>query len=180
MNDISSPVCVYEGIEFSIRSWKKGDEESLAYHANNKKIYNNLKDIFPHPYTIENANFWIELANSKNPIIDFAIVVEKKAIGGIGFIQGEDVYRLNMEIGFWIGEEFWGKGIMTLAVKQFVKWLFENFKVIRIYASVFAFNKGSMRVLEKASFSMEGRFKDALIKDNLIIDEYIFSILKSE
>ncbi|WP_020527257.1 GNAT family N-acetyltransferase [Flexithrix dorotheae] len=174
------PELIYSNSKFLIRPWQIGDEVTLAQNANNKKIWASLKDIFPYPYTIEDAKTWINLANSKSSTSDFAIVVNGDAVGGIGFIPGEDVYRGNMEIGFWIGEAYWGKGIMTMAVNEMVKWLFDSFQINRIFASVFAFNKGSMRVLEKAGFVLEGKFKKALIKDNQIIDEYIFSILNSK
>ena len=98
---------------FIIREWRRGDEPSLARNANNRKVWINLRDAFPHPYTMEDARRWVEKAGSEYPSTSFAIVVDKEAVGGIGIVLQPDVFRRSAEIGYWLGEEYWGRGIVT-------------------------------------------------------------------
>jgi len=161
-----------------LRPWRVDDAESLTLHANNAAIATNLRDGFPHPYTREHAKQWLEitLADKKNTLL--AIEIDHQAVGGIGIIPGSDVYRLSAEIGYWLSEAYWNQGIMTEAVQTIVRWTFENTAVIRIYAGIFEKNKASMKVLEKAGFRHEATHRDAVIKNNKIMDEYIYAILK--
>src|SRR5262249_44995743 len=100
-----------------IRPWRPGDEESLVIHANNPKIWRNMRDRFPHPYTMEDAREWVRLAGAESPQTNFAIVVDGKAAGGIGLILKDDISRCSAEIGYWLGESLWGRGIVTEAVR---------------------------------------------------------------
>lgn len=157
---------------YTLRQWQSGDEESLMKNANNYNIWRNLKDIFPHPYTIEGAHGWIKIAQ-KSPEA-FAIVIDNEAVGGIGILLKDDIYRKNAEIGYWLGEAHWGKGIMSSAIIEIVDYTFKNYDIHRIYAGVFEYNLVSMRVLEKAGFHQEAVLKQSLFKENQFYDEYIF------
>lgn len=163
---------------FVIRDWRRGDEETLAHHANNPNIFRNVRDRFPHPYTLDDAKGWVEHAGSENPMTNFAIVVDGEAVGGIGFMMQEDIFRRSVEIGYWLGEAFWGRGIVTEAVRAMSEYIFANFDVCRIYAGVFEWNPGSMRVLEKAGFALEGRMRKAATKHGQTIDEFIYALVR--
>jgi ribosomal-protein-alanine N-acetyltransferase len=164
--------------KFTIRNWQTGDESSLVHHANNRKIWRNVRDRFPHPYTLEDAIWWIGFANAENPTVNFAIEIEGVAVGGIGLILRDDVYRLSAEIGYWLGEEFWGRGIVSEALRALTEYAFANFELYRIYAEVFEWNPASMRVLEKAGYQYEGRLRKSVIKDGQIIDACIYATVR--
>ncbi|NDW18502.1 N-acetyltransferase [Dysgonomonas sp. 216] len=166
--------------DYTIRPWQMSDIESLARNANNINIWNNVRDYFPHPYDEEDAKSFIKMASGKNPIQDFSIEVNGKAVGGIGYIPGFDVERINAEIGYWLGEEYWNKGIMGNAIKDMVDYIFENTDIIRLFASVFDFNLASMQVLQKNGFRKLTIFKNAAIKNNKVIDLYYYELLKSK
>lgn len=161
----------------AIRPWQPGDEESLVRHANNRKIWLNVRDAFPHPYTMEDAVGWIEKANEP-PVTNFAIVVESEAVGGVGMILKDDIYRRSAEVGYWLGEQFWGRGLVTEAVRAIIEYAFENFDLCRLYAGVLEWNPASMKVLEKAGFQLEARLRKAVTKDNQTMDEFIYAIIK--
>ena len=164
----------------TLRKWEKADIKSLARNANNKKIWDNLRDEFPYPYTEMAAKQWIDIANEDNPLTNFAIEYNGNAIGGIGIILKTDIFRKNVEIGYWLGEKFWNKGFVTKAVKAMVEYTFDNFNTVRIFAHVFETNIGSIRVLEKCNFRKEAILKNAVIKNNKIQDCHIYSILKED
>ena len=127
-------------MEVTIRPWATGDELELAVQADNKKIFNNVLDYFPNPYTLDEAKKWIKFNSKIDPAINMAILVDGKIAGGIGGKPKEDVYRMNMEVGYFIGEEYWGRGITTIALRNFVDYLFRTFEITRVYAPVFGFN----------------------------------------
>ena len=157
-----------------LRPWQSGDEESLVHHANNRNVWINLADRFPHPYTIENAREWIAPASIQTPPHDFAIVVNDAAVGGVGIILKDGIRRRTAEIGYWLGEEFWGRGIATEALSAMTEYAFAHFDIVRLQASVYEWNQASMRVLEKAGYQREAVLKQNVIKDNCLIDEYIY------
>ena len=159
----------------TIRDWRVGDEPSLVRHANNHKIWLNVRDAFPHPYTTADAEDWIRKASSDDPMISFAIEVDGQAVGGIGLVPQTDIFRRSAEIGYWLGEAYWGRGIVSEAVSAFTEWAFANFDLCRIYAGVFEWNPSSARVLEKAGFEFEGRMKKAVIKEDRTGDELIYA-----
>ena len=159
----------------TIREWRVGDETSLVRHANNHKIWLNVRDAFPHPYTTADAEDWIRKASSDDPMISFAIEVDGQAVGGIGLVPQTDIFRRSAEIGYWLGEAYWGRGIVSEAVGAFTEWAFANFDLCRIYAGVFEWNPSSARVLEKAGFEFEGRMKKAVIKEDRTGDELIYA-----
>jgi RimJ/RimL family protein N-acetyltransferase len=161
-----------------LREWKPADEKSLVKHANNRRIWRNLRDSFPHPYTLADAREWIEIANPVGPITNFAIVVDGAAVGGIGLMLKDDVFRRTAEIGYWLGEEFWGRGIVTEAVCAVTDYAFATFDLCRVYAGVFEWNAASMRVLEKAGYEFECRMKKSVTKDGQTIDEVIYAVVR--
>jgi RimJ/RimL family protein N-acetyltransferase len=165
------------GEGFILRPFSITDKKPLTKHANNKKISDNLRDRFPFPYTEEGAEWFINFVLSNNdPVKNFVIEINGEAAGAIGITPDEDVYRLNAEIGYWLGEEHWGKGIMTDVIKDTVKYTFENLGIKRIYATPFATTIGSIKALEKAGFIKEATIKNGVIKNNKILDYYIYSI----
>ena len=160
-----------------IRPWRPGDEESLVAHANNHKVWRNLRDRFPHPYTIDDAREWIRHMGEESPQTNFAIVVDGEAVGGIGLVLNGDIYRCSAEIGYWLGEAFWGRGVMSEAVRALTQWAFDNFNLSRIYAGVLEWNPASIRVLEKAGYQFEGRLRKAVVKQDLVMDELVYSVV---
>ena len=165
------------GDGFLLRPFEITDQKALAKHANNENISSNLRDRFPYPYTEEDAEWFIKFVLENNtPIKNFIIEINGEAAGAISFWVGEDVYRLNAEIGYWLGEEHWNKGIMTAVIKATVKYIFENFEIKRIFAMPFATTTGSIMVLKKAGFEKEATIKNGVIKKEKMLDYYIYSI----
>ncbi len=160
-----------------LREWRHGDEPSLVRCADNRKIWDNVRDAFPHPYTRESAREWISTGSRRERTLNFAIVAGGEAVGGIGLIFGTDVYRRCAEIGYWLGEEYWGQGIMTETVKAVVEYALGHFDLCRIYAAVFESNNASRRVLEKAGFTLEARLKKHVTKNGKTFDELIYSLV---
>lgn len=163
-----------------LRAWNIADVKSLAHFANNEAIASMVKDQFPHPYTEENAVFFLENIAIPAEGKIFAIEVDGQAIGGIGIHLQDDVYRKNAELGYWIGEEYWGRGIATKAIKQIVDYGFNQFDIVRIFAGVFATNIGSIKALEKVGFIKEATLKDTVFKRGKFLDEHIYAIRKTE
>jgi [ribosomal protein S5]-alanine N-acetyltransferase len=161
-----------------LRRLHESDNIALANLANNKKIWNNVRDAMPHPYRESDANFFINLVKKENPNNILAIELEGVFCGMIGLHPQKDVYRLSAELGYWIGEPFWGKGIATAAVQMMLIHGFETLKLNRIYASIFEHNLASMRVLEKCGFEKEGISRQAIVKNNMVLDEHRFAICK--
>jgi len=160
--------------QVQIRPWKPEDAGALANICNNRKIWLNVRDRFPHPYTVANAVEWIKFTNEQKPLQNMAIIYTNRIAGSVGVMPKEDVYRKSIEIGYFLGEAFWGKGIATQAVGQILEYIKVNFDVIRVYAEVFNHNKASMKVLEKNGFHLEGIREKAVIKNNLILDDYVW------
>lgn len=157
-----------------LREWKKSDAAALAKLANNKKIWDNVRDRLPYPYTKNDAKEWLSLVKKQKTVTTFCVEADGEVAGSIGFTLKDDVYRKNAEIGYFIGEQFWGKGIATEAVKQLVGYIQKKIDVIRIYAEVFEYNKASMKVLEKNGFYLECIRKKAAIKNNVVLDDYVW------
>ena len=155
-----------ESIKFHLRPWTLKDMNDLVKYANNYKISDNLTDQFPFPYTIENGKNFLEMALSHNPTRIFAIDIQGIACGAIGIHPQSDIMRRNAELGYWLAEEHWGKGIMTRAISQMCEYGFENFNIHRIYARPYGTNIGSQKVLEKAGFILEAHIHENIIKNN--------------
>jgi len=159
----------------TIRPWRFDDTESLAKHANNRKIWLGLRDLFPHPYTSDDAHKFLQKSMDAELVTNFCIEVEGPATGVIDIHLGQDVHRHTATLGYWLGEDFWGRGIMTEAVAAFRDFCFENFPLHRISAEVFANNPASARVLEKAGFVFEGCLKNNVIKDGKLLDSLLYA-----
>ena len=157
-----------------LRPWQREDAAALAAVANDKHIWNNVRDQLPHPYTIADAVQWITYCKTQEPPVNFAVVYKGKVAGSIGCVPQKDVYRRNMEIGYFVGEQFKGKGIATEAVKILVEYITERFDVVRIYAKVFEHNKASMKVLQKNGFILENIHRKGALKNNRLTDEYMW------
>ncbi len=166
--------------KFTLRPVVLSDAASIALYANNSKISQNVRDAFPHPYRLEHAVKFIEMTivEETNLQTHFTIDINGAAVGMIGLHSKTDVYRKNMEIGYWLGEPFWNQGILTDTVKLVMTYAFSHFEICRIYAGVFSSNPASMRVLEKAGFTCEAVLKNAVFKTYRLLDEYIYSITK--
>lgn len=174
---------ILKGKSFILRPFRKGDEASLQRNINNKRIYKYTLTV-PYPYTKKNANDWIknclnDFKNKKRDKVRFAIIKNNEVIGSVGFhdfkIKNQ---KHKAELGYWLTEQYWGKGIMTEAVKLVTKYGFEKLKLKRIYACCFEPNKASAKVLEKAGFQYEGKMRKAVIKDGKYYDELIYAKLK--
>jgi RimJ/RimL family protein N-acetyltransferase len=146
-------------------------------YANNYNVSKLLRDQFPFPYTLTDAETWLIHASHQDIETNFVIANEKEMIGAIGINLQEDVNRFSAEIGYWIGEPFWGKGITTRALKIFTEFAFKNFKLNRIYANVFEGNSASERVLLKAGYRKEAVLRKAVYKENKFLDQYIYAII---
>jgi len=169
-------------VSFTLRSWRPEDAESVAVVANNPKIAANLRNVFPHPYTLANAEWYVNdcIAQGEDRQLTRAIVIEDKAVGSIGVFVKDDVYEKSAELGYWLAEEHWGKGVMTEAVRQLCQAAFSRFDIIRIFAEPFAGNQGSRRVLEKAGFTYEGTMRDGIFKNGQVHSYCVYSILRGE
>lgn len=160
-----------------VRSLERGDAASIARHANNRRVWQNLRDRFPHPYSERDARAFIADARRRTPEVTFAIVVDGEASGTIGVMPNVDVDRVSAELGYWLGEAHWGRGIMTEAVRAVTAYAVESFALTRIYATPFADNLASCRVLEKAGYVLEGRLRRAAIKDGRVIDTCLYGFI---
>ena len=167
-------------MEFILRQWRETDVDSVAKYADNKKIANNLRDVFPYPYTREDAKNYIFscINGDESRQICRAIDVGGEAVGSIGiFLQG-DVARKSAELGYWLAEPFWGRNIMSRAVRQLCGEAFLQYDIVRIYAEPFAYNIGSRRVLEKSEFQLEGILRNSVCKNGRIYDACMYARLK--
>ncbi len=167
-------------MEIKIRRWKIEDKSELAEVLNNRNILNNLRDGVPYPYTENDAADFINAMLSADPdkTFAFAITLDDKVIGSIGIFRQENIHYRTAELGYYIGEKYWGNGYMTEAVKQACGFVFENSDIIRIYAEPFAYNTGSCRVLEKAGFVYEGTLRSNAYKNGNIIDMKMYALVK--
>lgn len=165
-----------------IRKWELKDASDLAEALSNTKILDNLRDGLPYPYTEQDGADFIStmLSTDENETFAFAIVVDGKVVGSIGIFRQGNIHRLTAELGYYISETYWGKGIMTEAVKQICRYVFDKSDIIRIYAEPFAYNAASCRVLEKAGFQYEGTLRNNAIKNGKVIDMKMYSLVKSD
>lgn len=169
-------------VDFELRQWKQEDAEAVAVAADNEKIAQNLRNAFPNPYTLEDAKWYVNdcIAHGEENQITRAIVVDGKAVGSVGVFVMDDVYEKSAELGYWLSEEYWGKGIMTEAVKNICREAYDKFDIVRIFAEPFEHNKGSRKVLEKAGFTCEGIMRDGVFKNGKVYSYCMYSLLKTE
>jgi len=166
--------------KYMIRDWRTRDSSSIVKYANNKNIWANLRDGFPHPYQLSDAENFLSNVARQNPRTIFAIANNKEAIGSIGLRLGEDVHRFTAEMGYWLAEPFWNKGIMSNIVIRFAEFAFEKFALNRIFAEPYTENTASVRVLEKAGFVLEGTLKANAFKDGKVLDQFLYSKIGHE
>jgi len=164
-----------------VREWQPGDVPGLAKQANDRRVWLGLRDAFPHPYGLEDARQFIAMASAKAPPTFFAIAVSGDVAGGIGYTLHKDVERIGAEVGYWLGVEFWGKGIATAAVRAVTHHAFAAHPELRrLYAVPYSSNSASARVLVKAGYRCEGTLRESAIKDGQVLDQWMYSILRSE
>ncbi len=166
-------------MDFKLEKWDLKYTDDVVKHANNKRIADNLRDVFPYPYTKEDAVFFIKdcINNDSNNILK-AITVNGEAVGSISVIKLNDVNRKSAEIGYWIGEEFQNKGIMKKAVKMIIEEAFEKMDIVRIEAEIFETNIPSKKVLENNGFKLEGRKEKSIFKNGKIMASLIYATFK--
>jgi RimJ/RimL family protein N-acetyltransferase len=166
--------------DITLRRFRFSDCERLVELANNPKVSENLRDGFPHPYTLQDAKVFIKSHLEDTHSAVFAIEFKGQYVGNIGLHAQTDVYRKSFELGYFLGESYWGQGIMTKAVQLMIEHGFLNLDVERIFSSVFGFNKASQRVLEKCNFKMEGIARQAIYKKNTFFDEYLYGMTRND
>ena len=159
----TKPACV-------LRRWRPADKPSLLSNANNRNVWRNLTDMFPHPYTKADAENWLQIATDDGRSVHLAIEYRDQAIGGIGAIAEDGIYRQTARLGYWLGEPHWGQGIATAAVTALLSYLDQAHSFARLQAAVFEWNPASMRVLEKCGFTREGVLRSSVTKDGHLID----------
>ena len=167
-------------MDFTLRKWRMTDAPALATAANNPNIFHNLRDAMPNPYTLADARDYIEgcLKSSESLRLLRAIEVDGSAVGSIGLFTGTDIYRKSAELGYWLAEPYWGRGIVSQAVSDICRQGFESMDIVRIFAEPFARNLGSRRVLEKNGFTLEGIMKRAAFKDGECLDWCMYALIK--
>ena len=162
--------------KFILHPWQYSDIDSLLKYANNKKVADNLTDAFPHPYIKKDAESFLERFMHDAPLRAFAIEINKEACGAISVFPQTDIHRKTLRSGYWLAEPYWGKGIITEAIKLMIVYGFNTFDIIRIFARPFSTNTASQRVLEKAGMVLEARFEKTVIKNGVFLDELIYAI----
>ncbi len=163
-----------------LRPWRAGDEASLAENANNHKVWRNLGDLFPNPYSLADAEKYLAHTATQKNEHNYAIEVNGLAAGGISLRLQKGIENRGANIGYWLGEAHWGRGIVTEAVQALTAFGFEQLDLLRVSAKVFEWNPASRRVLEKAGFSLEGRERKAISKDGQIIDQFLYAIVRDD
>jgi [ribosomal protein S5]-alanine N-acetyltransferase len=165
----------------AIREWRREDAAALARLANDRQVWLGLRDLFPHPYSVDDAHAFIALATSKSPTTLFATEVDGVLAGGIGYLLRTDVERIGAEVGYWLGREFWGRGIGTAALRLVTARAFASHPELRrLFAVPFASNPASARILEKAGYLREGIMRQSVIKDGRVQDQFLYAILRTD
>lgn len=162
---------------FTLRPLQFADADSLARHGNNHNVWRNLRDRFPYPLTVDDTHRYIDAALRQSPNTMFAIEVNGQAVGVMGLALGEGERRHSAELSYWLGEDYWGRGIITTAVNTLTDYAIKELGLKRIESYVFAWNPASARVLEKAGFVREGVLRNSVIKDGTMIDRWLYAYL---
>ena len=165
---------------YGVRSFRESDAAELARHANNRRVWLQLRDRFPHPYTIDDARGFIAFARGAKPETAFAVTVDDLPVGSIGAVLGEDVERCSAEVGYWLGETHWGRGVATRALVGFTGYAFAAYEVERLFAVPLATNTASCRVLEKAGYRLEGRMRRSAVKDGVVQDQLLYAVVRGD
>jgi len=162
----------------TIRPFRLEDAPSIAVHANNRKVWRNLRDLMPYPYAESDAIEFITRTAAQPRPTSFAIEVDGAAVGAIGVKLKDDIERIGAEMGYWLGEPYWGRGILSEAVPAFTRWALREFQLMRLEAIVFEWNPASARVLEKAGYFREGTIRRSAIKDGRVIDRWMYAFVE--
>ncbi len=158
-----------------LRPLLPSDADSLARHANDYGVWKNLRDRFPHPYTMVDAETYIKHVETRSVQTSFGIVIDGQAIGNISLMLGDDIARRSAEVGYWIGREYWGRGIAGDALRATTRYAFETLQLVRVFAVPFATTQRSARVLEKAGYAREGLMRLSAIKENVLLDQLLYA-----
>lgn len=161
-----------------VRDWRSSDEAALVAAANNRNVWRNLHHRFPHPYTAADARQWFSMLSAMTEPTSWAIEVDGIAAGGIGVDLGEGIDIRTGHFGYWLGEQYWGRGIMSAAVRAVSEYAVSHFRLVRLESPVFSWNPASMRVLEKAGFSREGVLRKSVFKDGQLIDKVLYALVQ--
>ena len=164
-----------EGTLCSVRTWRKTDAASLVRHANNLNVAKYLRDRFPHPYTDKDARLFLKHVATTDDTSNLAIDVNGEAVGAVGFVPGRDIERFSAEIGYWLGEELWGRGVTTEALSLVTAHVFQELNFLRLFALPFADNPGSVRVLEKAGYEREAVLRSSSVKYGVAKDQLLYT-----
>lgn len=165
-------------MNLQLRPWQMKDAANLVAICNNKKIWDSIRDLMPHPYTRSDAIDFLGMAMAKKPLENFCIEADGAVVGNIGLVRFSDIYRKKLEIGYVVGEKYWGRGYATEAVRLMLDYAWKQFDVVKIFASVYESNRASMKVLENNGFSLEAVHKKGVYKNEKYLDEYIFSVFR--
>lgn len=167
---------------FTLRPWRRSDAEAVAEAANDPRIAANLRNVFPSPYTLADAERYVGgcIAQGEERQLTRAIIIEGKAAGSIGVFRKDDVYEKTAELGYWLARAHWGRGVMTEAVRQLCREAFGRFDILRIFAEPFADNLGSRRVLEKAGFTCEGTMRNGVFKNGRVHSYCMYALLRED
>ena len=163
-----------------LRSYRAEDIDAIVKHANNPRVARHLRERFPQPYTRPDAVDWIRHTKEYEPGTILAIATSEEAIGGVSLNRQDDVYRHSAELGYWLAEPYWGRGIATRAVRATCGVGFQDQDLARIFACVFEENIRSCRVLEKTGFTLEGVHRKAVFKNGALTDEKMYALLREE
>ena len=161
-----------------LRPFRSGDADALVEVANDREVWRNLRDGFPHPYARGDAERWIAYNEAIDPPLNFAILCDDRVVGGVGLVPGVDVHCHSAEIGYWLGRHYWGRGLATAAVRATVEYAFARLALVRLHAGVFAWNPASARVLEKAGFVREGTMRKWALKDGHYVDAWAYGLVR--
>ena len=161
-----------------LRPFRAADATSVARHANSRQIWLNLRDLFPHPYTVADAESYIGRAADEMPVTRFAVDVDGDAVGSVSLRLGTDIERRTAEIGYWLGEAYWGRGIMSVAVAAATAYAFRELDLLRVFAVPFVRNPASARVLERAGYQREGTMRRSAVKDGEVLDQHLYAALR--
>ena len=163
----------------TLRPWRADDAPALARNANDREVWRNMRDAFPHPFGLKEAREWLETALATSPVRSFAIDCGE-AVGGIGIGLFGDVYRRTGEMGYWLAPRYWNRGIVSEAVGAITAYAFGALDLARVQTGVFAWNPASMRVLEKCGYEREGVQRRAAFKDGEFTDVVLYARLRPE
>lgn len=165
----------------TLRPCRPGDQPDIVLHANNPNVARHLRDLFPQPYTLKDASDWLTRVGRQSPPLNLAITIDDRFIGGIGLAPGTDIHRISAEVGYWLGESHWGRGIAACALLGFTQYAFITFPDLnRIFAYVDEDHPPSIRVLEKAHYRREGHLLGAAIKHGQIHNQFLYAITRDE